>query len=674
MITILNRPYDNLTTKINPVYNGLGFVVTSDKRLLPNFKYIAEIYVSGGKIGELKHNPDISANNYGIFDVGRIIENYLSYDLNPKVNYSTLSNMSKSLIPYYVRFGEEFTRVCTLASLGSYSGGTYTGKLRVQTEYAHNLETGDRVLIQGTSLNSYNTWSRVYKLNSFSFVAYDITYTTPANVSDGYIIQGETIDLWQSYLGPDGANYLQITVKGNTTLRKGDMIEVRQDRTNQSNVSIAVINPQYENSEWTITDIISSGTKKVLKTNIPYGAVVATNIFGSVISRNNFILYNLSSTQNDTSLAWNGVRQWDDILNWTPSQYIFTTPTSKFLTKNPNKQLDVCINDYFTLPYWGRDVIKTIDSLNINSNRIRLETFSQPPSPASYVASSIASDSTITSARLILQFNGQLLTSTYTQGSLITFNHSLGSLNGKILRSYTSSGNTLVITDIAYAAFTGPYSLVVTTQVRQYDRPLGALMAQFGCGPKNLNLTEVLNGLCYQYKVYPIKYTSTTNLYTPTIEGDIWTFNITDCNCKPNIKLMWLNELGGIDYFTLDGRIDKSRNIEKSNFRRKLKSYKSGNGYTFNYGERGLTTYNTKSDDAYVARTKFLTQSELDWLSYIYESPEVYILKDNGDMIPITITNTDISLPSKDNVGDMGRLYYYTIEFVYSNDRVVQRG
>lgn len=674
MITILNRPYDGLTTKINPVYNGLGFVVSSDKKLLPNFKYIGEIYVNGGKIGELRHNPDISANNYGQFDFGRVIENYLSYDANPAISYVATGNMPKSLTSYYIRFGEEYSRVGSMTNVTSYgAAGSYFGKLRIQSQYAHNLETGDRVLIQSTSNTTYNTWSRVFKINSTAFVAYDITYTSPATVSDAYYIQGEEITNWSSYVGADGANYLAIRVKVNTTFKVGDMISIRQDRKNTSGTTVSVVNSQYENVEWSVVSLSTASTYTLIKTNIPYGAAIASNIYGSVISRNNFVLLNQLSTQNDGSWAWNGVKQWDDFLSWTPSPYVMTNSSAKFLTNNPNKEMDICLNDCFTLSYWGTNIIKTIDPVSVTNYKIRIETYSTPPSPATYAPNSIATDSTISSARLRLQFNGVNLTSSYTAGSLVNFTHAGGTIAGSVLRSYTSSGNTLVITDIPYAGYTGGYNLTITTQIRRYDRTMGLYMTQIGCGGKNLNgITEIANGTCYQYKVFPIKYGA--NIYLSTQKGEIWTFNLTDCNCKANYRLMWLNDLGGFDYFTFDGRIDRARNITKSNFRRKLRSYKSGNGYTYTYGERGLTTYDVNSTDGYIIRSRFLTQAELDWINYIYESPEVYIIKENGQMVPITITNTDIQLYNKNNVGDIGRLYYYTIEFVNANGRVVQRG
>jgi hypothetical protein len=82
-------------------------------------------------------------------------------------------------------------------------------------------------------------------------------------------------------------------------------------------------------------------------------------------------------------------------------------------------------------------------------------------------------------------------------------------------------------------------------------------------------------------------------------------------------------------------------------------------------------------------RSKFLTQDELDWISYIYESPEVYIIDQSKNeyettasvkAIPVNITNTDVELFNKTNLGDRGSLYQYTIVAEAANARVVQRG
>jgi hypothetical protein len=70
-----------------------------------------------------------------------------------------------------------------------------------------------------------------------------------------------------------------------------------------------------------------------------------------------------------------------------------------------------------------------------------------------------------------------------------------------------------------------------------------------------------------------------------------------------------------------------------------------------------------------------LTQEKIEWLSWIYESPEVYWLDEtNNKLHPIVIKATDVDIPNKQNAGDAGHLYIYTIEFETAYDRVIQRG
>lgn len=671
MITILNKPYTTQPIKIQPVYNGLGFVVDSNKKAVPNFRYIAEIYADSTKIGELKHNPDISASNYGIFDIGRIVENYIDYDLAPtSLQSQNFSNMPYSLAPYYIRFGEEFSRISALTAVANGTGAN-AGKLRITTPYQHNLSSGDRIQLIGTSVATYNTWSPVTVINTTQFIMTDVNYTTAASVSDAYFIQGETITAWSQYTGADGAFYLRLTVKVNSSFNVGDLIQIRQDRKNQSGATVAVVNTNYENVEWTIVSKVSGPTTTQLNTNVPYGANIASNIWGSIISRNNFVILNQISTQNDGAYAFGGVAQYDTFLTYSVAPYIFnaTQSLNQFLTTNPNRELDICKDEYFTLAYFGQNIIKITQPTNIGNRRIRVETYSTP-NGLTYSATSIFSDSSISAGKLGLTFSGNL-SNDLTTGSELTLYHNAGQLNTTILKSSASGGNTGIILDTPYVIYTGSY-IKITTKIKQYDALLASNMGQIGVGPLNLNLasTEINDGTCFKYKVYSILYGS--NSFLSTTWSETWTFNIKDC-CKTGYQFTWLGELGTFEYFTFDGRLDKLRSIEKQDWRRHLKEYKQAQGYTYNMGDRGITTFNTKSFDEWTIRSRFLTQKELDWLVYIYESPEVYLIN-GGNLIPITITNTEVNLFNKANVGEMGRIYYYTITFRLSNDRVIQRG
>jgi hypothetical protein len=159
---------------------------------------------------------------------------------------------------------------------------------------------------------------------------------------------------------------------------------------------------------------------------------------------------------------------------------------------------------------------------------------------------------------------------------------------------------------------------------------------------------------------------------------------LLDCNCSKykRYSLMWLNELGGWDWFDFDARTDKTRSIDRAQYGRKLFD-NTYSGYSYNYGDKGKSTFNVNSRDTWTMRSKFLTQDELDWISYIYESPEVYIIDQSKNeyettasvkAIPVNITNTDVELFNKTNLGDRGSLYQYTIVAEAANARVVQRG
>jgi hypothetical protein len=87
-----------------PAYNDQIYVVTSSNNGQTNFNYIAQVYI-GSDIITLKApaNPTYGS---GVFNIGRIIENYVNSDIDrTALSFQTNANSYKE---YYVRFGEEF--------------------------------------------------------------------------------------------------------------------------------------------------------------------------------------------------------------------------------------------------------------------------------------------------------------------------------------------------------------------------------------------------------------------------------------------------------------------------------------------------------------------------------------------------------------------------------------
>lgn len=90
-----------------PVYNPMRFVLSSNNTAQTNFKYVADVYVSGvvGRVFRGLYDADPTYGSAGV-DVSRILESYISSDLS----YTTFDfqQCTNSLKGYEVRFGEQY--------------------------------------------------------------------------------------------------------------------------------------------------------------------------------------------------------------------------------------------------------------------------------------------------------------------------------------------------------------------------------------------------------------------------------------------------------------------------------------------------------------------------------------------------------------------------------------
>ena len=93
-------------SKFSPAYNELVYVVQSSNISQPNYKYICDIYAADGstRLARIKRIPQ--PDGYGLFDLHRILENYLSYDI--EASTSGFTTNGKSYYGYIVKFGEEY--------------------------------------------------------------------------------------------------------------------------------------------------------------------------------------------------------------------------------------------------------------------------------------------------------------------------------------------------------------------------------------------------------------------------------------------------------------------------------------------------------------------------------------------------------------------------------------
>ena len=112
-----------------PVYNPIEWVLDSDKKTEDSFKYVADVFVSGVTTPaffrlKTQAHPTLG---FGVFDVHRILENFLSSDID-KSTFGFQRNQ-QSFIRYDIKFGEEFD-----ATPAASSGTTVFPDLLVKTD------------------------------------------------------------------------------------------------------------------------------------------------------------------------------------------------------------------------------------------------------------------------------------------------------------------------------------------------------------------------------------------------------------------------------------------------------------------------------------------------------------------------------------------------------------
>ena len=101
-ITINTEPND-----VAPVYSDISYVVTSTNYAQSNFKFVAVVKNAAGTIiAKLKAPIFHGTTDKGVFNISRILQNYVTYDFTQ--NLGTLTKCLNSYIGYSVEFGEEY--------------------------------------------------------------------------------------------------------------------------------------------------------------------------------------------------------------------------------------------------------------------------------------------------------------------------------------------------------------------------------------------------------------------------------------------------------------------------------------------------------------------------------------------------------------------------------------
>lgn len=227
-VTINQKPYS-----YTPAYNDVNFVVSESSSAIygkDNFKWICEVVVDSATIAKLKTPIYYGSTNKGVFNIGRIIENYVNWDFN--YNDSTASGCVTSFKPYQVKVGYEYSNSPTgsvteylnqtnatgevfNAALNpidfvSYNESDYIGTSRkflttARTQYIHRTQKAWLYAIKNTATNlrilySDSTTSTITLPNS-DIVRIPVNLTTPSGATyfDCWLRNGSGTQVSETY-------------------------------------------------------------------------------------------------------------------------------------------------------------------------------------------------------------------------------------------------------------------------------------------------------------------------------------------------------------------------------------------------------------------------------------------------------------------------------------------
>jgi hypothetical protein len=344
-ITVIDTPYSGLTTRFNPAYNDMVFVLNETKfKSRPGFKFIVDVIVDGEKRAQLRQFPDFETE-YGIANINEIVQAYLSSNLNClKPGFSLVNN---AVCTYQVSVGQEFSRQNRYTKI-DFVVINSINYARFTTAQPHNLRVGDIVRVspddRGINPNGNISALRVAQIiNDNTFRVTGPGGYTVIDNTGGWIHEGENFSD-NAFSGVDGINYVGFTIPTSrpTRLKVGNTVIVHQFAANPTN-------PQY-NGEWKVIKIHTVSGNQIITINCPYGNSSPVEE-GVIFAYDNYEILNEWSSLTP-SWAYNAAYQYGE--NHKVEASIFTPITigKRFLTNAP-KEHNVTMDDYHSLSFLG---------------------------------------------------------------------------------------------------------------------------------------------------------------------------------------------------------------------------------------------------------------------------------------------------------------------------------
>lgn len=156
------------------------------------------------------------------------------------------------------------------------------------------------------------------------------------------------------------------------------------------------------------------------------------------------------------------------------------------------------------------------------------------------------------------------------------------------------------------------------------------------------------------------QYTVSVNLSTGATET--FTFNIKE-TCYNNVRVHWLNRLGGYDWFDFELSAKDSYSVERQTMKRIPDVVANSGAVTYSKQDRQTLDYWVKEKRKTALTSNWISGEQSEWLKDMLSSQDIY-LEIGGELIAVNIdtTNYDVKYEDRDE------LFLLEVSFTYAID------
>lgn len=190
-------------------------------------------------------------------------------------------------------------------------------------------------------------------------------------------------------------------------------------------------------------------------------------------------------------------------------------------------------------------------------------------------------------------------------------------------------------------------------------------LIHFGIGPWNLN--QIPNALLTggtqpmidfdRDSYYTVNFYSAGDAFTfPTPLFSARTYSLdSSCTKYQPVRLMWLNSLGGWDYYNFILVSRTTMNVSRLTYKRNL-------SYNYSVGNLGYTISDIQARESVQITSDWLGDQQSQWMKELLKSKAVFELRSDGSYLPIIIDANSAEI--KKTIND--KLIHYEIPYTYA--------